>query len=1284
MATFAMVKQMAKAMGYGNFAMFALKQLRRMYAKSFVGRHQYKFMLVALALNHMRGKKLAAKKKAKREKERIAKGLPRPPKDPKKTAINDMWGYLLPKKFSNKSLDGAGSYEIGSMVLLCLSRVWLMNVSSNLVGALDANMLTRNQTDFWRLFRYTLVHALGEVFHRTTYIYTENRLAKVWCKKLTTIAHGLYFKDMNYYQISQLSAVKGEFKDVDARLSEDIQTVSKEMTHVLCEGVYASTAGMFFAWKLSQLYGPRYALAPYVYLWGAISITGKLAPVPWSKLIGSIREKFSAYRRGLSRLMTHQEAILAMKGTTIESEKIKTRYQILLDQLHGYNVTCVWHGFVNQLGFLHWLRTFVGIFVFGPHVYYPSVTDLSTLENVSQLRGTIGHEFVLFVQSLIAAGLTGRMLRQLQKVAGSAGRVNEMIEKFKSLSKQRKTQKRVEADDGDFIQFKDVEVKTPTGITLVEKLNFTLKRGETLLLTGHNGAGKSSIFRCLGGLWTIEKGSIVKPGGGASGLHNDVFFLPQKPYNVLGTLPEQLTYPGIKDGEKPLEEAEVREILSKVDLEYLLERENVMTAETHWEEALSLGEKQRLAIARLIYHKPQYAILDECTSAVSGAMERTLYRVCKEMNITYITISHRPVLRAFHDRLLTIGLGEHGYEMEDIDHSQLNESETLFSQVTKKSQSPSTLQPAHKKKDVAKGKSTTPKRPIGESIWRLLSMAYSPAAAWKSAGIVVALVLEARFLLLQTIAAGGMMGAVLKQDKKLFVSVVKTHFFRSFQMAVVEQALLYMQRELRLDLQSKVTNNLLDRLFKNGNFYKLVQFDRQVMDPEQRIAEDLRDLSETTSQIFAELLKPCLEITLFASTLANIVGTDATLALLAYFVGGFTIIRYTLPNFKRIVAEEAKQEGIFKNFHARVKTHAESIAFFGGEKRELAVVDGQHDKLFNIQMQKLSQSYNFDLINQAIVRKAPMLVQWLLRNTYGQRCGTDEEVVADRGVTLNSNQVLIYEAVVRSFDSMGQLLAFVERFAKLSGLIERVVELDDALLRVERGDVVSNVVTPIINSPEAIEFDSVNVTTPAGQELTQALSFQLPRNESLMVTGPNAVGKTSLFRVLAGLWPAGNGTVKAPCENGVSPSLSEIFLVSQRLYMAEGTLAEQITYPIREKMTPGMNTHLQSLLDLVGVGYLTDRYDWDSDLTWEDVLSLGEQQRIGMARLFFHNPRFGVLDECTSAISVDIEQRLYAEAAKRNISCITMSQRLALDEFHDQELQLDSGELGWSLNRITK
>jgi ATP-binding cassette subfamily D (ALD) protein 3 len=107
------------------------------------------------------------------------------------------------------------------------------------------------------------------------------------------------------------------------------------------------------------------------------------------------------------------------------------------------------------------------------------------------------------------------------------------VKTLQKMRIDRRMNPRSAVGNGDCIEFKDVKVQTPTKVTLVEKLNFKLEKGDSILITGHNGAGKSSIFRCLGGLWSVPEGAITKPGSADSGLHQDVFYLPQKPYVVV-------------------------------------------------------------------------------------------------------------------------------------------------------------------------------------------------------------------------------------------------------------------------------------------------------------------------------------------------------------------------------------------------------------------------------------------------------------------------------------------------------------------------------------------------------------------------------------------------------------------------------------------------------------------------------------------------------------------------------------------------------------------------------
>ncbi|VFQ96004.1 unnamed protein product [Cuscuta campestris] len=114
-----------------------------------------------------------------------------------------------------------------------------------------------------------------------------------------------------------------------------------------------------------------------------------------------------------------------------------------------------------------------------------------------------------------------------------------------------------------------------------------------------------------------------------------------------------------------------------------------------------------------------------------------------------------------------------------------------------------------------------------------------------------------------------------------------------------------------------------------------------------------------------------------------------------------------------------------------------------------------------------------------------------------------------------------------------------------------------------------------------------------------------------------------------------------------------------------------------------LDSHLKTILESVKLIYLLEREGgWDTVQNWEDILSLGEQQRLGMARLFFHKPQFGILDECTNATSVDVEEHLYRLAKDSGITVVTSSQRPALIPFHSSELRLIDGEGKWELRSI--
>jgi len=163
----------------------------------------------------------------------------------------------------------------------------------------------------------------------------------------------------------------------------------------------------------------------------------------------------------------------------------------------------------------------------------------------------------------------------------------------------------------------------------------------------------------LGGLWPIIAGSVKRP------KVEKIFYIPQRPYLPNGSLRDQIIYPNeeIDMKRKKLKDNDLLDLLKIVKLDYLVEREGGFNSVKEWIDVLSGGEKQRIAMARMFYHKPSFAILDECTSAVSSDVESSLYNNAKKLGITLFTVSHRHTIFEYHDFILTFN-GEGDWKFE--------------------------------------------------------------------------------------------------------------------------------------------------------------------------------------------------------------------------------------------------------------------------------------------------------------------------------------------------------------------------------------------------------------------------------------------------------------------------------------------------------------------------------------------------------------------------------------------------------------------------------------------
>jgi len=165
------------------------------------------------------------------------------------------------------------------------------------------------------------------------------------------------------------------------------------------------------------------------------------------------------------------------------------------------------------------------------------------------------------------------------------------------------------------------------------------------LIMGASGSGKSSLLRAIAGLWNSGQGEIERPP------LEDLLFLPQRPYMILGSLRQQLIYP---NSQATVDDDFLLSVLQRVNLPDLAQRFNGLDSWENWTNVLSLGEQQRVALARVFVNHPRYAILDEATSALDVDNEEKVYQALAELGTTYISVGHRPSLRRYHHQCLEI------------------------------------------------------------------------------------------------------------------------------------------------------------------------------------------------------------------------------------------------------------------------------------------------------------------------------------------------------------------------------------------------------------------------------------------------------------------------------------------------------------------------------------------------------------------------------------------------------------------------------------------------------
>lgn len=1222
-----------------------------------------------------------------------------------------------------------GAMNLLSLLGIVVLRTTLSNRLAKVQGFLFRAAFLRRVPLFLRLISENLLLCFLHSTLHSTSKYVTGLLSLHFRRILTRLIHTYYFENMAYYKISH---VDGRMTNPEQRIASDIPRFCSELSELVQDDLTAVVDGLLYTWRLCSYASPKYVLWILGYVAASGTLIRKFSP-PFGKLMSKEQQFEGEYRQLQSRLRTHSESIAFYGGERREEFHILNKFNTLVEHLRIVLHEHWWFGMIQDFLVKYFGATFAVILIIEPFFSGHLRPDSSTLGRAEMLSNLRYHTSVI-ISLFQSLGTLSISSRRLNRLSGYAKRIHELMIVSRELSvesSQPATGGMNYFSEADYIEFSGVKVVTPSGNVLVDDLTLKVEPGSNLLITGPNGSGKSSLFRVLGGLWPLISGHIVKPGVG-SDLNKEIFYVPQRPYTAVGTLRDQLIYPLTADQEvEPLTHAGMSELLKNVDLEYLLDR-YPPEKEINWGDELSLGEQQRLGMARLFYHKPKFAILDECTSAVTTDMEERFCSKVRDMGTSCITISHRPALVAFHDVVLSLD-GEGGwsvhYKRQEAPHGGINSMrpktdrqsdavvvQQAFSSLEKASSFSKSDAGSYNPRVIA---TSPPADSIGSRPFVRQLQGSSRILPLRIAAMIKILVptlfdkqgaqlLAVGFLVLSRtwisdrIASlnGTTVKYVLEQDKASFTRLIGVSVLQSAANAFIAPSLRHFTARLALGWRIRLTKHLLEIYMKNNAFYKVFNMSSKNVDADQRLTNDLEKLTTDLSGLVTGMVKPSVDILWFTWRMKTLTGRRGVAILYAYMLLGLGFLRTAAPDFGELTSQQQQLEGTFRFMHERLRTHAESVAFFGGGSREKAMIESRFKKLVDHSLLNLKKKWMFGILDDFITKQLPHNVTWGLSLLYALDHQGDRAMTSIQGELAHALRFLA-SVVSQSFLAFGDILELHRKFLELSGGINRISELEELLDAAHSATSGSTTNKRDFHSEDVISFSKVDIITPGQKMLAKKLSCDVLQEKSLLVTGPNGSGKSSIFRVLRGLWPIASGKLTKPSQNIKEDQWGRgIFYVPQRPYTCLGTLRDQIIYPLsREEaemkssklyaegetsVDNVLDAHLGTILQHVRLTYLLEREEggWDANLNWEDILSLGEQQRLGMARLFFHKPKFGILDECTNATSVDVEEHLYKVAKSMGITVVTSSQRPALIPFHSLELRLIDGEGNWELRSI--
>lgn len=468
-----------------------------------------------------------------------------------------------------------------------------------------------------------------------------------------------------------------------------------------------------------------------------------------------------------------------------------------------------------------------------------------------------------------------------------------------------------------------------------------------------------------------------------------------------------------------------------------------------------------------------------------------------------------------------------------------------------------------------------------------------------------------------------------------------------------------------------ITRYLIDRWLAHGHSYVLRFKDSEYDNPDYRIAEDVRLVTEASVDFAVGLINSVLLLTMFLAvlwSLSNVLQFSVgglniripgyfVLAAVAYAIITTTLTHMLGRTLVTVSGDLHAREGDLRYNLVRVRESAEGIAFLRGEADERRILDGIFGHLLaswrtltGLQTRLAWLTTGFTVATPVV----PLLI------------GAPQYLAGEitLGGLVQASQAFVQVQLALGF--------VVDNYARLSDWlagIRRIVRLDAAITEIE-GHAAAPGERHVIIQPTAegvLRFVALNLDGPDGTVVIDNASAAIRCGEKVLIVGDSGIGKTTLFRAIAGLWPWGSGTIEVP-------EAQRIMFMPHRPYIPPGTLQAALAYPDpAERFT---DEALQAALMRCGLGHYADKLA--TDARWHEAMPEGEQQRLAFARTLLHRPDLVLMDEGTSELDDAAEADMMSLFTKElaGTTLVSMGQRVSLPTFHDRTLTLTRSENG--------